>query len=91
MDRKRILVCLALLATFALAADRVTGQQVAAGEFHSCYIDAGSVVCFGDTNQSQGASTVPSWVSSSGFIFVQICASVSHSCGLTDQGGLFCW
>lgn len=80
----------------AIALPLLVPDSLAAGEFHTCVLDAaGQVYCFGlnfvgevGTGDTTSAFT-PAPLNAPAFR--SIVAGASHTCGLTPQAGLYCW
>ena len=74
-------------------------RQIALGQYHSCATtQEGEIYCWGSNRRGQlgtgdiQASAVPRKVLVPRDLhFIQVAAGAAHSCGLTDQGQVFCW
>lgn len=80
--------------------EEVAWSHVAAGDFHTCALgDGGAAYCWGLNGQGQlgsgpgssrGITGRPHPVQG-GFRFRSLTAGRAHTCGLSEDGELFCW
>ena len=70
--------------------------ELAAGGFHTCALDAGRAVCWGQNGNGQGGIssgsqlTTPQRVESN-ITFEAVSSGAAHTCGLTARGLAYCW
>ncbi|MBA54451.1 MAG: hypothetical protein CMK89_08355 [Pseudomonadales bacterium] len=60
--------------------------DVALGQRHGCYIDAGGLACYGDNNHQQ--SLVPAAIVDTA---VNVEAGFDHNCAVNGAGAVTCW